>query len=306
MHEALREVLGSHVEQKGSYVSPDLLRFDFSHFQKMSLEEIRAVERKVTAMIRANHPIEEQRRVPIEEAKEQGALALFGEKYGEEVRTVRFGSSIELCGGTHISSTGRIGTFRIVSEGAIAAGIRRVEAVTAAKCEEYLYSKEDMVTEIKNLLHNAPDIMQGLHRLISENEEMKRQVNEFMKEKVDQLRQQIIAKKEEVNGVTLFRAELPAGLSEVAKDLAFRLKNQFPEKMLFVAGTHKSDKPMLTVMLSDDLVAEGLHAGKMVREAAKLIQGGGGGQPHFATAGGKNPDGIKEAVDSIIEHLATI
>lgn len=303
MHEALREVLGSHVEQKGSYVSPDVLRFDFSHFQKMTPEEIRAVERKVTAAIRGDYPIEEHRQVPIEEAKAQGAMALFGEKYGEEVRTVRFGSSIELCGGTHISSTGRIGTFRIVSEGAIAAGVRRIEAVTAKGCEDYLYDKEDVITEIKKLLNNAPDIMQGMHRLLLENEEMKQQVSEFMKEKVELLRQRIIEQREEVNGISLFRVELPSALPEVVKDIAFQLKGQFPEKMLFVAGTQANDKPSLTVMLSDDLVAEGLHAGNMVREAAKLIQGGGGGQPHFATAGGKNTDGLHAAVEAIVQNL---
>ena len=303
MHEALREVLGSHVEQKGSYVSPELLRFDFSHFQKMTPDEIRTVERKVTATIRGDFAIEEHRHVPIEEAKAEGAMALFGEKYGEEVRTVRFGSSIELCGGTHISSTGRIGTFRIVSEGAIAAGVRRIEAVTAKGCEEYLYAKEDAILEIKNMLNNVPDVMQGIHRLLSENDEMKKQLQEFMKEKSEQLRQRIIDRRVELNGITLFRVELPVGMPEVVKDIAFQLRSQFPERMLFVAGTATNGKPSLTVMLSDDLVAEGLHAGKMVREAAKLIQGGGGGQPHFATAGGKNADGLHAAVEAIVQKV---
>ncbi len=303
MHEALREVLGSHVEQKGSYVSSDLLRFDFSHYQKMTPEEIRAVERKVTAAIRGDYPIEEHRSVPIEEAKAQGAMALFGEKYGEEVRTVRFGSSIELCGGTHISSTGRIGTFRIVSEGAIAAGVRRIEAVTAKGCEEYLYAKEDAILEIKNMLNNVPDVLQGIQRLMSENDEMKKQVQEFLKEKSEQLRQWIIEKREELNGITLFRVELPVGMPDVVKDIAFQLKAQYPEKMLFVAGIQLNGKPSLTVMLSDDLVAEGMHAGNMVREAAKLIQGGGGGQPHFATAGGKNADGLHAAMEAIVQKL---
>ncbi|QRX62669.1 alanine--tRNA ligase [Dysgonomonadaceae bacterium zrk40] len=303
MHEALCEVLGSHVEQKGSYVSSDLLRFDFSHFQKMTPEEIRAVERKVTAAIRGDYPIEEHRNVPIEEAKAEGAMALFGEKYGEVVRTVRFGSSIELCGGTHISSTGRIGTFRIVSESAIAAGVRRIEAVTAKGCEEYLYAKEDAILEIKNMLNNVPDIMQGVQRLMSENDEMKKQVQEFLKEKSEQLRQRIIEKRVELDGITLFRVELPVGMPDVVKDIAFQLKAQFPEKMLFVAGVQLNGKPSLTVMLSDDLVAKGLHAGNMVREAAKLIQGGGGGQPHFATAGGKNSDGLHAAVDAIVQKV---
>ena len=303
MHEALREVLGSHVEQKGSYVSPELLRFDFSHFQKMTPDEIRTVERKVTATIRGDFAIEEHRHVPIEEAKAEGAMALFGEKYGEEVRTVRFGSSFELCGGTHISSTGRIGTFRIVSEGAIAAGVRRIEAVTAKGCEEYLYAKEDAILEIKNMLNNVPDVMQGIHRLLSENDEMKKQLQDFMKEKSEQLRQRIIDRREELNGITLFRVELPVGMPEVVKDIAFQLRSQFPERMLFVAGTATNGKPSLTVMLSDDLVAEGLHAGKMVREAAKLIPGGGGGPPQLATAGGTDADGLHAAVEAIVQKV---
>ncbi|MFA7140329.1 MAG: DHHA1 domain-containing protein, partial [Proteiniphilum sp.] len=303
MHEALREVLGTHVEQKGSYVSPELLRFDFSHFRKMTPKEIREVERRVTAAIRSNFAIEEQRHVPIEEAKAQGAMALFGEKYGDQVRTVRFGSSIELCGGTHISSTGRIGTFRIISESAISAGVRRIEAVTAKGCEEYLYAGEDAILEIRNLLNNVPDIVQGVHRLLSENEEMKKQVQQFMKEKSEHLKQYIIEKREEVNGISLFCAELPEGAPEMVKDIAFQLKSLYPVKMMFAAGTVANGKPSLTVMLSDDLVAGGLHAGNMVREAAKLIRGGGGGQPHFATAGGKDPDGLHAAVEAIVQKL---
>lgn len=303
MHEALREVLGAHVEQKGSYVSPEMLRFDFSHFQKMTPGEIRKVEEEVTARIRKNFPIEEHRHVPIEEAKAQGAIALFGEKYGDDVRTVRFGSSIELCGGTHISSTGRIGTFRIISESAISAGVRRIEAVTAKVCEDYLYAKEDALYEIKNLLNNVPDVMQGIHRLLSDNEDMKKQLQEYVKEKTEQLKQMIIDKKQEVNGVTLFRIILPTGSAEVMKDIAYQLKGQFPEKMLFVGATVSSGKPSLTVMLSDDLVEKGFHAGKMVQEAAKHIRGGGGGQPHFATAGGKNAEGMSAAVEAIVHKL---
>ncbi|MDD2299142.1 MAG: alanine--tRNA ligase, partial [Fermentimonas sp.] len=303
MHEALREVLGSHVEQKGSYVSPEVLRFDFSHFQKMTPEEVRQVEMKVTEKIRSNFPIEEHRHVPIEEAKAQGAMALFGEKYGDDVRTVRFGSSIELCGGTHISSTGRIGTFRIVSEGAISAGVRRIEAVTAKVCEDWLYAKEDAILEIKNMLNNVPDVMQGIHRLIADNEEMKKELQSFVKEKTEQVKLKVIEKKTVINGVNVFKVILPIGSPDVIKDIAFQIKGQFPEKMLFVGATAANGKPNLTVMLSDDLVAEGLHAGNIVREAAKLIQGGGGGQPHFATAGGKNADGLNAAVDSVIKKL---
>jgi len=257
MHEALREVLGNHVEQKGSYVSPEVLRFDFSHFQKMTPEEIREVERKVTEKIRSNFPIEEHRHVPIDEAKAQGVMALFGEKYGDDVRTVRFGSSIELCGGTHISSTGRIGTFRIVSEGAISAGVRRIEAVTAKVCEDYLYAKEDAILEIKNMLNNVPDVMQGIHRLLADNEEMKKELQEFVKEKTEQVKLKVIEKKTEINGVDVFKVILPIGSPDVIKDIAFQIKGQFPEKMLFVGATAANGKPNLTVMLSDDLVAGG-------------------------------------------------
>ncbi len=303
MHEALREVLGMHVEQKGSYVSPEILRFDFSHFQKMTPEEIREVEVKVTEKIRRNLPIEEHRHVPIEDAKAQGAMALFGEKYGDDVRTVRFGSSIELCGGTHISSTGRIGTFRIVSEGAISAGIRRVEAVTAKACEDWLYAKEDIILEIKNMLNNVPDIKQGINRLISDNEDMNRELQSYVKEKTERIKKSVIERKTVINGVDTFKLILPIGSPEVVKDIAFKIKDLFPEKMLFVGATTLNDKPNLTVMISDDLVAEGMHAGNIVREAAKLIQGGGGGQPHFATAGGKDADGLNAAVDFIINKL---
>ena len=303
MHEALREVLGNHVEQKGSYVSPEVLRFDFSHFQKMTPEEIREVEVKVTEKIRSNFPIEEHRHVPIEEAKAQGAMALFGEKYGDDVRTVRFGTSIELCGGTHISSTGRIGTFRIISEGAISAGVRRIEAVTAKVCEDYLYSKEDAILQIKNMLNNVPDVMQGIHRLIADNEEMKKELQSFVREKTEQVKLKVIEKKTVINGVDVFKLIFPIGSSDVIKDIAFQIKGQFPEKMLFVGATIFNDKPNLTVMISDDLVAEGLHAGNIVREAAKLIEGGGGGQPHFATAGGKKADGLNAAVEFVIQKL---
>lgn len=304
MHESLREVLGTHVEQKGSYVSPELLRFDFSHFQKMTPEEIRAVEERVTEKIRNNFSIEEHRHVPIEEAKAAGAMALFGEKYGDHVRTVRFGSSIELCGGTHISATGRIGTFRIVSESAIAAGVRRIEAVTAKGCEDYLYSMEDLLRNVKAALPgNAPEIMVGLRKLLSENEEMRQKIEAFTKERTLQLKSTIIQEKEIVNGITLFKLEGLAVSAEITKDIAFQLRGEFPEKMAFAAVTVDNNKPGLTLMLSDDLVARGLNAGSIVREAARHIEGGGGGQPHFATAGGKNPAGLAKAMETILQKL---
>ena len=295
MHEALRETLGSHVEQKGSYVSPEVLRFDFSHFQKMTPEEIRAVEEKVTAKIRNDYGIEEHRHVPIEEARAQGAMALFGEKYGDDVRTIRFGSSIELCGGTHISSTGRIGTLRIVSESAIAAGVRRIEAVTAKGCEEYLYKQEDLVRTLREFLNNAPDLVSSIKKSVEENAELKKQVDGFMKERAEELSRDIMQRGEDVHGITVYslKGDFPAA---VVKDIAFGIRRDRGEKAAFVGATSENGKPQLLVMLSDDLVAQGYDAAKMVRDAAKHIQGGGGGQKHFATAGGKNPDGLSKAM----------
>jgi len=303
LHEALREVLGKHVEQKGSYVSPDMLRFDFSHFQKMTPEEIREVEQRVTEKIRQDLKLEEHRHVSLDEAKASGAMALFGEKYGDEVRTVRFGTSIELCGGTHISSTGRIGTFRIVSESAITAGVRRIGAVTAKKCEEYLYAIEDSLKSVKNMLNNPPDVKQALQRLLDENSEMKKTIQEFVKEKTEQLKQAVIAEKEIINDIAVFKLTGSDISPDVVKDIAFQLKGQFPEKMCFVAGTSMKGKANITVMLSDDLVKKGLNAANLVRQAAKFIEGGGGGQPHFAAAGGKNVDGLSAAVQLILKNL---
>ncbi|MDR0331990.1 MAG: alanine--tRNA ligase, partial [Dysgonamonadaceae bacterium] len=291
MHEALREVLGSHVEQKGSYVSPEIFRFDFSHFQKMTNEEIRKVEELVSAKIRADLPIEECRCIPIEEAKAQGAVALFGEKYGDEVRTIRFGSAIELCGGTHIVSTGRIGSFRIVSESAIAAGVRRIEAVSAKACEDYLYKKEDFINSLKEFFQNAGDLLVPIKKTLEENTELKKQIESFMKERAETIQKEIMKRGEDINGITLYslKSEFP---SAVVKDIAFGIRRDCTEKTAFIAATHEHGKPQLLVMLSDDLVTQGFDAGKMVREAAKHIQGGGGGQKHFATAGGKNFDGL--------------
>lgn len=303
LHEALREVLGVHVEQKGSYVSSDSLRFDFSHFQKVTDEEIREVEKRVTARIRENIPMEENRHVPIEEAKAMGAMALFGEKYGDDVRVVRFGSSLELCGGTHISSTGRIGTFRIIGESSIAAGVRRIEAITAENCEKFFYAQQDMIRELRSIFNNASDLTLTLRKFIDENAELKKRVEEFMKEKIIVLKKSVIENRKEIHGVSLFilKGFFPA---EVAKDIAFQLRGEFPDKMYFVAATSFENKPMLTVMISDDLVAQGMNAGQIVREAAKEIQGGGGGQPHFATAGGKDLNGLTVALDKMIEKIS--
>ncbi len=299
LHEALREVLGAHVEQKGSYVSPDSLRFDFSHFQKITEDELRAVEKIVTAKIRENISLDEYRHVPIAEAKAMGAMALFGEKYGDDVRVVRFGSSVELCGGTHISSTGCIGSFRIVGESSIAAGIRRIEAITAEGCEKFFYAQQDLIRDVRAMFNNTPNLMQALQKFIEENAELKKQADEFLKEKTILLKKSIIENRKEINGVTVFvvRGFFPA---EVIKDLAFQLRGEFSSKMYFVAATASEGKPMLTVMISDDLVAQGMNAGQIVREAAKKIQGGGGGQPHFATAGGKDIEGLTAALDEMV------
>ncbi|MCL1942888.1 MAG: alanine--tRNA ligase [Candidatus Azobacteroides sp.] len=305
LHEALREVLGTHVEQKGSFVSPEMLRFDFSHFQKITEEEIREVEKRVTAKIREDIHLEEHRHVPVAEAKAMGAMALFGEKYGDDVRVVRFGSSIELCGGTHISSTGRIGSFRITGESSIAAGIRRIEAITADVCEKFFYAQQDLIGDLRAMFNNTPDLWQAVQKFMDENAALKKQLEELMKEKAVALKKTIVENKKEINGITVFtvRGSFPA---EMIKDIAFQLRGEFPGKMYFAGGTMAEGKPMLTLMIGDDLVTQGLDAGKIIREAAKKIQGGGGGQPHFATAGGKNPDGLVDAVNEMIERMSNL
>lgn len=303
LHEGLREILGSHVEQKGSYVSPSVLRFDFSHFQKLTDKEIREVERYVTGKIRENIIREEMRHVPIAEAKEMGAMALFGEKYGEDVRVIRFGDSVELCGGTHISSTGRIGSFRIINESSIAAGIRRIEAITAEACEDYFYAQQDILTEVKSLFNNTPNLTQALRKFFEENAEMKKTVEEYVKEKTVQIKDALIKKKQVINGIDFYVLNGPFP-AEVVKDIAFQIKGQFAANTAFVGATEYEGKPLLTVMLSDDLVKDqGLNASQLVRDAAKHIQGGGGGQPHFATAGGKNTEGLTKALNEIIEKI---
>ena len=298
---ALREVLGDHVEQKGSLVTPDSLRFDFSHFQKVTDEEIRQVEHIVNAKIRANIPLKEYRNIPIEEAKELGAIALFGEKYGDRVRVIQFGSSIEFCGGTHVAATGNIGMMKIVSESSVAAGVRRIEAYTGARVEEMLDAFQDTMRDLKALFNNAPDLSGAIRKYIEENAGLKKQVEDFMKEKEAQLKEKLLQNIQEVNGTKVIKfcaAMIPA---DTVKNIAFQLRGEITENLFFVAGTVFEGKPMLTVMLSDNLVAGGLKAGNLVKEAAKLIQGGGGGQPHFATAGGKNPDGLSAAVDKVLE-----
>ena len=300
--EALREVLGTHVEQKGSLVTADSLRFDFSHFEKVTPEQLRQVEHLVNEKIRQNIPLQEYRELPIEEAKELGAIALFGEKYGDKVRVVQFGSSVEFCGGCHASSTGCLGMVRIISESSIAAGIRRIEAVTGKGVEGMMDKMQDLLTDLKALFNNTPNLKTAIQKAIEDNAELKKQVDEFKAQKVVEIRKELAEKAKEVNGIKIIAAVLPLD-AQGAKDIAFQLRAQYTERLAVVLGCHADGKPSLTVCFSDDLVAEGQNAGKMVREAGKLIQGGGGGQAHFATAGGKNPDGLSSAVDKIVELI---
>ena len=300
LDEALRQVLGTHVEQKGSLVTADSLRFDFSHFEKVTSEQLREVEHIVNEKIRANIPLEEFRDTPIEEAKKLGAIALFGEKYGDKVRVVKFGSSVEFCGGCHAQATGQLGMVRIISESSIAAGVRRIEAITGKKVEEMLDKAQDFIADLRGLLNNAPDLMTTIQKAIADNKELQAQVDEFKAQKAQEFKQSLIEKAKTINGVKVISGVLPIEPQNV-KDIAFQLRTQFPEQLLVVIACATAGKPTLTVALSDDLVKEGKNAGQLVREAAKLMQGGGGGQPHFATAGGKNPDGMKAAVDKVIE-----
>ena len=300
---ALKQVLGDHVEQKGSYVSPDTLRFDFSHFQKVTDEELRQVERMVNSMIREDIPLDEHRDTPLEEAKKLGAIALFGEKYGDKVRVVRFGPSCEFCGGIHAASTGRIGMFKIISESSVAAGIRRIEAKTGIECEEMMYALEDSIKAIRSLFNNAKDLRGVIEKYIEEHDSMKKSIESFQAQAVERAKEALVEKARLVNGVTVASAVLPMS-AQSAKDLAFKVREAIGENLLCVIGSVDQGKPMLTVMMSEDVVKDhNLNAGQLVREAAKLIQGGGGGQPHFATAGGKNPDGLSAAVDAIIAKL---
>ena len=302
LDKALREVLGTHVEQKGSFVSPEALRFDFSHFQKVTDEELREVERKVNEAIRENLPLEEFRDTPIEEAKKLGAIALFGEKYGDKVRVVKFGDSVEFCGGVHASATGRIGMFKIVSESSVAAGVRRIEAITGSKVEDMLYKIEDTMKELRALFNNAPDLNVAIKKYIDENAGLKKQVENFVKEKVASTKQYLVNGAVDKGGVKVISAVLPLP-ADAVKDLAFQVRAEV-ENVVFAVGSVFDGKPMLTVAVSDNLVKErSLNAGQMVREAAKLIQGGGGGQPHFATAGGKNADGLQDAVTKLSEMV---
>ena len=303
LHEALREVLGTHVEQKGSFVSPEVLRFDFSHFQKMTPEEISAVEHLANKKVREAIARDERRNVPIAEAQSMGAMALFGEKYGEEVRVIKYGTSVELCGGTHVDNTGNIGMIKIVSESSIAAGIRRIEAITGENVEKAVDDLTAQIKEISAMFNNAPNLLQALRKSIDENAELRRQTEEYFQERVNNLVKQVLEKSVEVNGVKVV-SMAGVRVPEVVKNVAFGVRAASAQRTVFVAATvDMAGKPLLTAMVTEDLVKEGLNASNVVREAAKLIKGGGGGQPGFAQAGGKDKDGIAQAAQKMRELL---
>ena len=299
LDQALKEVLGAHVEQKGSLVTPDGLRFDFSHFEKVTPEQLREVEHLVNQRIREDIPLQEHRDLPIEEARKLGAIALFGEKYGDRVRVIQFGESIEFCGGCHAASTGRLGMVRIISESSIAAGIRRIEAITGRAVEEMMDKTQDLVNNLRALFNNAPNLTAAIQKAINDNAELKKQVEEFKAQQIVELRKVLLEKARDINGTRVVSAVLPID-AQTAKDIVFQLRGSYTGRMLVVLGNNDAGKPGLTVSLSEELVAEGKHAGKMVKEAGRLIQGGGGGQAHFATAGGRLADGLTEAVAKVV------
>ena len=301
LDQALREVLGTHVEQKGSLVTPEYLRFDFSHFQKVTNDELRQVERLVNEKIRENIPLQDHRDMPIEEAKKLGAIALFGEKYGDKVRVVQFADSVEFCGGCHAKSTGQLGMVKILSESSVAAGVRRIEAITGKKVEEMLYQVTDTINNLRHIFNNVPDLQGAVQKFIDENAQLKKQIEDSMREKAMQLKQSMKEKAIEKNGITVMTAVVPMP-AEYVKDIAFQLRAEV-DNALVVIGSLNEGKPMLTAAASDSLVQQGVNVGKNIREAAQLIQGGGGGQPHFATAGGKNPEGLISAVEKLVELL---
>ncbi len=303
LHEALREVLGKHVEQKGSLVTADYLRFDFAHFQKVSAEELRAVERLANKKIRENQIREELRELPIEEAQRMGAMALFGEKYGEKVRVVRYGTSIELCGGTHVGATGQIGLVIVTAESSIAAGVRRIEAITAEKAEAFVEAQQDLLRDAKELFNNAPNVISSIKKMVDENADLKKKVEGFVQEHIANIANHLSARTENVKGITVVRHRMEAS-NDVVRGVATQLRAKFAdEKFLLVLGTEFEGKPSLTVALSQPLVDAGLNANTIIHEAAKEIEGNGGGQAFMATAGGKNPAGIDRAMNKAVEMI---
>ena len=302
LDQALRQVLGTHVEQKGSMVTPQGLRFDFSHFQKVTAEELREVERLVNKLIRQNHPLEENREATMDEANAMGAIALFGEKYGDKVRVVKFGDSVELCGGTHTSATGTLGVFKIVGESAISAGVRRIEAVTAERAEEVLYAVEDQISNLAELVNN-PKIEVAIKKMIESNETLQKELEQLHKEQIDAMVEKIMKARNPESKYFVVARQVPYA-SNMIKDLAYTLRSKVSD-IIMVLGSVNDYKPMLAVMLGDDIVARGVDAGAVVREAAKVMNGGGGGQKFFATAGGKNPDALQAAIDKAVEIIVS-
>ena len=300
MHEALRKVLGTHVEQKGSMVTPEMLRFDFSHFQKVTPAQLREVEQLVNRAVRADYPLEEKRDATKEEAAAAGAMMLFGEKYGDRVRMVRFGTSVELCGGTHTRATGTIGLFKILNESAISAGVRRIEAVTGEQAERILYAAEDTLTSLGEALHNS-QVETAVRKMIESNDALSKEVESMRREQVAQWAEKIAASTPVREGMQLIAMQTDRR-ADFIKDLAYNLRSRSPQ-LVFVVGTVSEGKPSLTVMLGEEITSRGVNAGAVVREAAKLMQGGGGGQAFFATAGGKNPDGLQAAIDKAVELI---
>ena len=300
LHEALREVLGTHVEQKGSLVTANSLRFDFSHFQKVTPEELRRVEHLANEKVRQAIARDEHRNMPIDEARAMGAMALFGEKYGDEVRVIRYGDSIELCGGTHVDNTGNIGMIRIINESSIAAGIRRIEAITGKAVEESMDHVLDLLSDIGRLFNNTPDIIGAIHKALDENADLRRQAEDAMNQRISDTADKLLAQAEIINGIKVASLRGKTIPSDVVKNVAFAIRAKSPENTAFIAATTDvAKKPLLTVMLTDDVTKTGLNASAMVREAAKAIKGGGGGQPGFAQAGGKDPEGISVAFDTL-------
>ena len=302
IHAALRQVLGTHVEQKGSYVDAHALRFDFSHFKKVTPEELREVEHVANAMVRGAIAREEHRDMAIDAAREMGAMALFGEKYGDKVRVIKYGDSVELCGGTHVGNTGNIGMIRIVSEGSVAAGIRRIEAVTGKEVENMLDGLQDTMLEIRAMLNNAPDALVAIKKSLAENVALQKQIEGFVQDRINILKSTLQERAEELNGMKV--ATLTGNvMADVVRGVALAIKADGAQRTAFLAATQDAGKPMLTVAFTDDLVKEGMKAGNVVKEAAKLIQGGGGGQPGLAQAGGRNPEGLGAAMDKMKELL---
>ena len=298
---ALKQVLGEQTEQRGSYVDEKILRFDFNCFEKVTDEKLRQVERIVNQMIRQDLPLNEYRDIPVEEAKKHGAVALFGEKYGDKVRVVCFGPSAEFCGGIHAKSTGRIGFFKIISESSVAAGIRRIEALTGKAAEELIYAVQDSLNDVRALFNNTKDLHGAIEKFMGENATLKKEIEKFQAQMVERTKEKLVAKAREVNGVKVVTSVLPIEAAQ-AKDLVFKIREAIPEKLVCAIGSTAHNKPLLTVIFSDDMVNDhSLNAGNIIREAAKLMQGGGGGQPHYAQAGGKNLDGISAAVDKVVE-----